>query len=99
VLQPSSVSGTSVLQSIKKCKGLRVSGSEYKQGFLKFLSNALGGEGSERACVNFIWSEALTGQVRVACLAAIFAWAFTMQGIRRFKVKVGTSTMLLVLCY
>ena len=35
-------------------------------------------EGSERACVNLNWSEALTGQVRVACLAAFFAWAFTM---------------------
>ena len=78
MLQPSSVSGTSVLQSIKKCKGLRVSGSEYKQGFLKFLSNALGGEGSERACVNFNWSGALTGQARVACLSAFLAWAFTM---------------------
>ena len=43
VLQPSSVSGTFVLQFVKKRKGLRVSGSEYKQGFLKFLSNALGG--------------------------------------------------------
>ena len=35
-------------------------------------------EGSERACVNFKWFEALTGQVRVACLAAFIAWAFTM---------------------
>ena len=35
-------------------------------------------EGSERACVNFKWFEALTGQVRVACLAAFFAWAYTM---------------------
>ena len=43
VLQSSSVSGTFVLQFIKKRKGLRVSGSEYKQGFLKFLYNAMEG--------------------------------------------------------
>ena len=43
VLQPSSVSGTFVLQFNKERKGLRVSGSEYKQGFLKFLYNAMGG--------------------------------------------------------
>ena len=43
MLQSSSVSGTFVLQFIKKRKGLRVSGSEYKQCFLKFLYNAMGG--------------------------------------------------------
>ena len=43
MLQPSSVSGTFVLQFIKKRKGLRVSGSKYKKGFLKFLYNAMGG--------------------------------------------------------
>ena len=43
MLQPSSVSGTFILQSIKKRKGLRVGGSEYKQGFLKLLYNAMGG--------------------------------------------------------
>ena len=42
MLQPSSVTVTFVLQFIKKSKGLRVSGIEYKQGFLKFLYNAMG---------------------------------------------------------
>ena len=35
-------------------------------------------EGSEMACVNFNWSEALTGQIRVTRLSTFFAWAFTM---------------------
>ena len=43
MLQPSSVSGIFVMQYIKKRQGLRVSGSEYKQGFLKLLYNAMGG--------------------------------------------------------
>ena len=47
-------------------------------------------EGSERACVNYNWSEALTGQGRVACLATFFAWDLSMWGFRRFWVQVGT---------
>ena len=74
MLQPSSVSGTFVLQFIKEHKGLRMSGSECKQGFLKFLYNAMGGV-RKGMCI-FNWSEALTGQVRVACLAAFFRLGF-----------------------
>ena len=33
-------------------------------------------EGSERACVKFNWSEALTGKIRVVCLAAFSLWGF-----------------------
>jgi len=50
-------------------------------------------EGSERACVIYNWSGALTGQVRVACLAAFFAWAFTMWGIHRLNVQVGLTAI------
>ena len=76
MLQPSSVSGTFVLQFIKKCKGLRVGGSEYKRVFSSPC--IMPWEGSERACVIFNWSEALIGQIRVARLSTFFAWAFTM---------------------
>ena len=55
-------------------QGLRASGSECKQGFLKFLYNAMGGV-RKGMCI-FNWSEALTGQVRVACLAAFFRLGF-----------------------
>ena len=45
-------------------------------------------EGSEeRECVNFNWSEALIGRVRVACLAAFFAWAFTNYNVRDPQVQ------------
>ena len=39
-------------------------------------------EGSERACVNFNWSGALTGQARVACLSAFLAWAFNVRDLQ-----------------
>jgi hypothetical protein len=71
VLQPSSVSSTFVLQFIKKHKGLRVGGSEYKQGFLKFLYNATGG--IRQGLCDFNWSEALTGQIRVGWFGKIFS--------------------------
>jgi len=87
VLQSSSVSGTFVLQFIRNTRACMWAGVSTSR--VSSSSCIMPWEGSERACVNFNWSEALIGQTRVACLSTFSACFFLSLGIRRFRMSVG----------